>query len=312
MGNTFYFDWEVQLMEWLQSGMGSAGAAIAQFLTVCGEELVLILLLGFIYWCYDKEFGKFIGVNIVVGLTWNPMLKNVALRRRPYFDHPGIRCIRAAEPEADIYDISEQGFSFPSGHSTNGVIAYGSIPVYKKNKWLTVLGIVMPLLIGLSRVMLGVHYPTDVLVGWLMGGIVVLLVSYLQRKVKRKWILHLILFVTALPGMLYCNTSDYYTCVGLMAGLFLAIAFEEKYVHFENTKNPAECAVRILGGFAVYVLSNTLLKLPFSKEFLASATTAAYMVRFVRYIIVGFVTLGAYPMFFARIKFRDKKTENSV
>ena len=299
-------------MEWLQSGMGSAGAAIAQFLTACGEELVLILLLGFIYWCYDKEFGKFIGVNIVVGLTWNPMLKNVALRRRPYFDHPGIRCIRPADPKAEIFDISEQGFSFPSGHSTNGVIAYGSMPAYKKNKGLLAVGIVMPLLIGLSRVMLGVHYPTDVLVGWLMGGIVVGLVSWLQRKVRKKWILHLILFLTALPGMFYCNTADYYTCVGLMAGLFLAIAFEEHYVHFENTKDPAECVIRILGGFAVYALMNTGLKLPFSKEFLASGTTAAYMVRFVRYILVGFVTLGVYPLVFSRIHLHSQKQEKGI
>ena len=299
-------------MEWLQSGMGSAGAAIAQFLTACGEELVLILLLGFIYWCYDKEFGKFIGVNIVVGLTWNPMLKNVALRRRPYFDHPGIRCIRPADPKAEIFDISEQGFSFPSGHSTNGVIAYGSMPAYKKNKGLLAVGIVMPLLIGLSRVMLGVHYPTDVLVGWLMGGIVVVLVSWLQRKVRKKWILHLILFLTALPGMFYCNTADYYTCVGLMAGLFLAIAFEERYVRFENTKDPAECVIRILGGFAVYALLNTGLKLPFSKEFLASGTTAAYMVRFVRYILVGFVTLGVYPLVFSRIHLHSQKQEKGI
>lgn len=312
MGNTFYFEWEVKLMELLQSGMGSVGAAVGQVLTVCGEELVLILVLGFIYWCYDKEFGKFIGVNIVVGLVWNPMIKNVALRRRPYFDHPGIRCIRPAEADADPFDLSEQGFSFPSGHSTNAVITYGSIPVYKRNKWLMVFGIVMPLLIGLSRVMLGVHYPTDVLVGWLMGLVVVFLVSYLQKKVQRKWILHLILFLTALPGMLYCRTSDYYTSVGLMAGLFLAIAFEEKYVHFENTRNPAECALRILGGFAVYALSNLLLKVPFSKEFLASGTTAAFMVRFVRYIIVGFVTLGVYPMAFAGLKFRSKTAEHDV
>lgn len=312
MGNTFYFEWEVRLMEWLQCGMGSVGAIIAQILTACGEELVLILLLGFVYWCYDKEFGKFVGVNIVVGLTWNPMLKNVVLRRRPYFDHSSIRCIRPAEPKADIMDISEQGFSFPSGHSTNGVIAYGSMPVYKKNKALTVLGIAMPLLIGLSRVMLGVHYPTDVLVGWLMGGIVVGLVSWLQKKVQRKWILHLVLFVTALPGMLYCKTSDYYTAVGLMAGLFFAIAFEEHYVHFENTRNPLECVIRIVGGFLVYFLVNTGLKLPFSKDFLASATTAAYMVRFVRYIIVGFVTLGVYPLVFSKIHLHSQKSEKGI
>jgi membrane-associated phospholipid phosphatase len=47
------------------------------------------------------------------------MAKNIALRRRPYFDHESIHILRVVEPEADIYDIAAQGYSFPSGHSTN-------------------------------------------------------------------------------------------------------------------------------------------------------------------------------------------------
>ncbi|MBR1471368.1 MAG: phosphatase PAP2 family protein [Lachnospiraceae bacterium] len=299
-GMTFYFDWEVRLMEWLQSGMGPFGVALAGFLTACGEEIVLILLLGYIYWCYDKEFGKFIGINIVVGLVWNTMLKNIVLRRRPYFDHAGIQCFKPVEPEADIYDISEQGFSFPSGHSTNAVLSYSSMPLYKKNRFLTVAAFVMPLLVGLSRVLLGVHYPTDVLCGWLMGAVIIFLNSFLQKKVQKKWKLYLFFFLSGVPGMFYCRTSDYYTCMGIMAGLFLAILFEEKYVHFEMTRSIPACIARLLGGFAVYFALNTLLKLPFPKELLISDTMTAYMIRFVRYIIVAFAALGVYPMLFGR------------
>ena len=58
MGNAFSLGWEDALMIWLQSFMGSAGTALASFLTMFGEELVLILVMGFFYWCYDKETGK--------------------------------------------------------------------------------------------------------------------------------------------------------------------------------------------------------------------------------------------------------------
>lgn len=297
-GTTFYLPFEPVLMEWLQSFMGPAGVAVASAVTMLGEELVLIAVLGFIYWCWDKELGKNMGVSIVVGITWNPLFKNIVLRRRPYFDNPGIKCLKPVDSSADIYDISAQGYSFPSGHSTNAAILYGSLPVYKRNRWLTVIGIVLPLLVGVSRVLLGVHYPTDVLVGWVMGAAIVLLLAWLQRTVKRRWLLHLILFLTALPGVFYCKTTDYYTAIGLMAGLFLAIPFEERFVRFENTREPLWCVLRVAGGFACYFALNTALKLPFPKELLESATTAAFLIRAVRYAIVAFVCFGVYPILF--------------
>ena len=69
MGNTFYFDFEPALIEWLQNMIGTIGMYFASLFTMFGEKLILISILGFLYWCYDKEFAKRIGTNIVVGLV---------------------------------------------------------------------------------------------------------------------------------------------------------------------------------------------------------------------------------------------------
>ena len=165
MGNTFYFEWEVALMQWIQSWLGPVGTAIASVISEMGEQLVCVAVLGFLYWCWEKEYGKYVGLNVLVGITLNPMIKNIFIRRRPYFDHPGIKCLKPVEKGADIYDISAQGYSFPSGHSTNAVTMYTSLGRYKKNRILTIIGIIVPLLVGISRFCVGVHYPTDVICG---------------------------------------------------------------------------------------------------------------------------------------------------
>ena len=297
-GNTFFFGWEVRLIEWIQSWLGTAGTAIASFITFFGEEYFLVAILGFLYWCWDKEFGKYAGLNIFTGIVWNPMIKNVFLRRRPYFDNPGIKCLKPVDSGADIMDIGAQGFSFPSGHSTNSVISFGSIAVYKKQKTLWIIAIVVPLLVGISRFSVGVHFPTDVICGWLLGVAIIALMTLLQKKIEKKWLLYLIIYVISCAGLFYCRTNDYFTGLGLMGGFFLADIFEERVVKFESTKNVLSIILRMICGFAVYLGLNALLKLPFSKDFLHSATMGAYLIRTLRYTIVGFVSIGVYPMVF--------------
>ena len=300
-GVSFAFPWEVSLMTALQSLMEKLGdwtVTYATFATFLGEEMILVAFLGFLYWSYDKELAKKIGTVVVVGLVFNPFFKNMVLRRRPYFDHPGIKCLKPVDASYDIYDIAGQGFSFPSGHSTNSAIAYGCLPVYgKKGTVLKVLAFLLPFLVGTSRFMLGVHYPTDVLCGWLMGACFLFGISFLQKRVSRRY-LHMVLFLIACLGYFFCTTTDYYSSLGIMAGTFLAYPMEEKFVKFENTKHPFWMVLRVLGGFAVYVGLNNILKRPFSKEFLDSATVGAYLIRTLRYAIVMFVCLAVYPLLF--------------
>ena len=303
-GITFYFEWEKALMEWLHSFLGGPGITAASFATFLGEEVMLIAVLGFLYWCWDKKAGQFIGLNVMVGLILNPMVKNAVMRRRPYFDHKKIRCLKPVHPDADIYDITAQGYSFPSGHSMNAAIVYGSLPAALTGRpvfW-SVLAFLLPLLAGISRVLLGVHYPTDVLAGWILGGLVVLVMSALQRRVRRQGCLRLAVFLLAIPGIFYCRTTDYFTSLGLMAGFVLAVPFEERFVQFENTRKATHILLRMAGGFLLYFGLNKLLKLPFSAAFLGSPELPSLLVRSLRYMIITFVLLGVYPLAFGRIK----------
>ena len=88
--------------------------------------------------------------------------------------------------------LVERGFSFPSGHSLLSMVAYGvlgvlvmrsRLPLGVRRGVVAILALVV-LLVGVSRVWLGVHYPTDVLAGWTAGAVIVLVYARLTRSVS--------------------------------------------------------------------------------------------------------------------------------
>ena len=66
MGNTFFFTWEVSLMEWLQTHISDTGISFMSFFSLFGEELPLILIVGFVYWSYDKKLGRKVGLIAII------------------------------------------------------------------------------------------------------------------------------------------------------------------------------------------------------------------------------------------------------
>jgi len=299
MGNVFYFDWEVNLIEWLQKTIGSAGQAIAKAVTFIGGETVMLLVLLVVLFCYKKESGKHCGFTMVAASMWFPMIKNIVLRIRPYMAHPEqIKALTVAEADADPMDVIQQGYSFPSGHSANAAAMYGSIAREIRKKWMWWLAVIVPLLIGISRFVVGVHYPTDVLAGWLVGLAALGFSVLLEKKVKKEWMRSAILLAVTVPGIFWCTSRDYFTSLGLLIGMVTVFPYEKKYVNFQDTKNVWAMILRVIGAFAVYAVMNTVLKLPFNKEWLNGGTLGANLVRSARYGIMLFVLVGVYPRVF--------------
>ena len=308
-------EWEASLMEWLQSSLGDFGTAVSKVFSIIGGETVTLLILLVMLFCYGKEAGKCCAMTILAASVWFPMIKNVVKRSRPYIDYPD-RIDWKIIPtdgttEAQVSDLTVQGYSFPSGHAAMSVALYGSAAREIRAKWFRVIAVVLPLLVGISRFVLGVHYPTDVLVGWAVGLIAVGAVALLEKKVPNETIRVLILLAAALPGIFWCTSHDYFTALGMLIGMAAAIPYEKKYIRFQDTRKIPVMILRVIGAAAIYFGLNTLLKMPFNKAWLDSGELGANMIRSLRYAIILFMIVGVYPRCFPVLEklFDSKKNK---
>jgi undecaprenyl-diphosphatase len=125
--------------------------------------LVYLIIISLIIWIifYQEQIKKLFSTLLIALstiVTWliAEIIKNVSAINRPIIINP---------------IIVEKGFSFPSVHaSLTMVIAV--VMLCSLNKKIGVWLIFFSVLIGISRVVLGVHYPVDVLAGWILGSII--------------------------------------------------------------------------------------------------------------------------------------------
>lgn len=299
-------------MVWIQANIVNSPfmIKICTLFTYIGEPIIGVVLIGIFYYGTNKKLGKYLGLNMLATCVINPLIKNVFFRIRPYFVNDSIKCLKPVDSSADIYDIFAQGYSFPSGHTMSATSLFGTLAMYIKKKKTTIIACVLVLLVAFSRFALGVHYPTDVVVGVIAGLLVIIIYSKLSEKISEEKMMIASVIIFSI-GLFYCKTNDYYQLYGLFIGFVCACLFEKKYVNFRSTSNIIKIVIRIIFGTLVFLAINKGLKIPFSKEFLESGSLLSNLVTMLRYGLGIFATMAIYPFVFKyNILKLDDKTKD--
>jgi len=158
--------WGLDCIRLIQGGANPPLTMLMRLITALGSTGVYIVLVSLVYWCVDKKKGLHLGLMALISIWINLSLKYALDQPRPFF--PGY------DPSVGM--IREQLGGFPSGHAQNTLVMLFIIASWLKKKWAYIAAALVCLLVGFSRVYLGVHFPTDVFGGWLIGGI--LLAAY--------------------------------------------------------------------------------------------------------------------------------------
>ncbi len=178
-GQELAFDTAVR--EWFYSIRSPWLTEVVKGITFMGntKTIIALCIVFLIIPKLTRKFGLPIAAAAIVGAGINKIIKHVMMRPRP---------------DVSLHLIEQGGWSFPSGHSISGLLMYGLlawlIRRYVKDKRIaniaTVLLTLLWIGVGLSRIYLGVHYPTDVLGGWTLGMAVMMVTITVVEKAEKR------------------------------------------------------------------------------------------------------------------------------
>jgi membrane-associated phospholipid phosphatase len=163
--------WGLDCVRLIQGWATTPLTVFMRLITAFGSAGAYIVVVCLVYWCIDEKKGMHLGIMTLISIWVNLSLKWALDQPRPFFP--------AYDPSVGM--ISEQLGGFPSGHAQNTLVALTIISTWLTRKWAYIAAALVCLLVGFSRVYLGVHFPTDVIGGWLIGGIL-LAAYFLTRK----------------------------------------------------------------------------------------------------------------------------------
>lgn len=125
--------------------------------TDLGDEPAYVALATLIYVGISRELGVTALLALISTAWLNVLIKNVLALPRP---------------PRELWKVEASGYGFPSGHTQTSTTFWLSVGLKLRDTYILALGLVIALLVGVSRVELGVHYPHDVVGGFLLGAAV--------------------------------------------------------------------------------------------------------------------------------------------
>lgn len=171
-------NFEISILLWIQENLRGVMDGFWIFITKLGDDGWFWIAVGVALLLFKKT--RTVGFTLLIALLINMFLTNLTLkdlfaRPRPY----------TVSPELVTLIEKLSSYSFPSGHTS--VSFSGALVLYRMMpKKVGIPAIILAAMIGFSRLYVGVHYPTDVLGGIVVGIIASTASYYLIQFVKKK------------------------------------------------------------------------------------------------------------------------------
>jgi len=267
-------------------------------LTFMGDEMFFLLFLPFIYWCVDRRTGARLIILFLFSVYVNAFAKVIAKQPRPF------------EYNSHVQKLVEAGGGgFPSGHTQGAVVVWGYLASVFKKTWLWIAAGLLMILIPMSRVYLGAHFPTDLLGGYIIGALLLILyIKYALRLedwiTKKGFVFQLgcaviipFILIIIIPG----NDKLGITAAATLMGMSAGFALERKLVGFEASGVLWQRIVRYLVGIVILIGLRVVLSLAFKD------LDPEPVFRTIRYGLLGlWGTFGA-PWLFGIIRLAEKR-----
>lgn len=277
---------ELDILRFIQSFHTPFLDQLFEMITILGESSLIISIILGIYWCIDKTSGEYVAYSLFSSLMLNNTVKNIVKAKRPIGEE-GIRSLRVH---------TATGYSFPSGHSQAAASTYGALYLLLKKYKYSIFFILIIILVGLSRLYLGVHYPKDVVGGIIIGSLMSYITYRLFVKVENRKLLYLLTLLVFLPAI-FNSSSDFARSIGGYSGFVLGIWFEMRYVNFQMSRS----VFRRTMCFIIGISSLLSIKMLFSC-FMVETDYA----KFISNMIISFYGFGLYPYLFNKVSLRSR------
>jgi membrane-associated phospholipid phosphatase len=284
--------WGIDVVLWLQQFSPALDAPF-RWLTFMGDQEFFMLMLPFVYWCVDRNTGSRLIFFFLLSVYLNQIAKDLLDQPRPFEYDSRVRQLR---------DAADGGL--PSGHTQQAVVVWGFVAQYCRRPWVWCIAAFLMVAIPLSRVYLGVHFPTDLLGGYLIGGTLLWLYYALapliiDRLTKPSLTLHLFVIMVLSLGLTVAGFGGSGNAIrlgGVFMGLGTGLVLERRLVRFEAGGPWGRRLVAYLFGAIMIFCVYFGLRTGFGD------LEPVSFWRFIRYALVGFWGAFGAPWVFVKLK----------